>query len=102
MLWAEYTAKSQALKLHLCFELNRMIPTAFLVTAATSSERKALLNMLEEGVTYIGDRGYMSFKLCYELIQRKAHFIFRVKKNLIYTVKETLVTQCPDTVLTVF
>jgi hypothetical protein len=29
MLWAEYTKDHQALKLHLCFELNRMIPVDF-------------------------------------------------------------------------
>ncbi|MCP4231747.1 MAG: hypothetical protein GY771_16585, partial [bacterium] len=49
MLWAEYTSKHQALKVHLCFELNRMLPVVFLVTAANFSERAALLNMLKAG-----------------------------------------------------
>ncbi|MCP4935343.1 MAG: transposase, partial [bacterium] len=61
MLWAEYTSKHPSLKLHLCFELNRMLPVEFLVTAANFSEREALLNMLKSGITYIADRGYMSF-----------------------------------------
>lgn len=74
MLWAEYRSKHQALKLHLCFELNRMIPTAFIVTAANSSERNALLTMLEASVTSIGDRGYLSFKLCHAVVQQQAHF----------------------------
>ncbi|MCP4410352.1 MAG: hypothetical protein GY807_21925, partial [Gammaproteobacteria bacterium] len=36
MLWAEYTTKHQALKLHLCFDLNRMIPIEFLVGSGNS------------------------------------------------------------------
>jgi hypothetical protein len=31
MLWAEYTSQHRAIRLHLCFELNRMIPAHFLV-----------------------------------------------------------------------
>jgi hypothetical protein len=58
MVWAEYKSKSQAVKLHLCFELNRMIAVQFLVDAGNSSEREALRQMLQSGVTYIADRGY--------------------------------------------
>ena len=52
MLWAEYTKDHQALKLHLCFELNRMIPVDFQVGHGNSSEREALLKMASAGVTY--------------------------------------------------
>ncbi len=41
MLWAEYTGKHQALKLHLCFELNRMIPVDLLVGSGNSSKHAA-------------------------------------------------------------
>ena len=60
MVWAEYTSKHRAIRLHLCFELNRMIPAYFLVDTGNSNEKKALLQMLEMGVTYIADRGYLS------------------------------------------
>ena len=63
MLWAAYTSQHQAIRLHLCFELNRMIPIHFLVDTGKSNEKKALLKMLEAGVTYIADRGYLSFPL---------------------------------------
>lgn len=102
MLWAKYTSKHQSLKLHLCFELNRMLAVEFLVTAANFSERTALIQMLKAGVTYIADRGYMSFKLCDSVVQAKAHFIFRVKANLLHTVKEVLPVQLPETVQTLF
>ena len=96
MLWAEYTKDHQALKLHLCFELNRMIPVDFQVGNGNSSEREALLNMAVAGVTYIADRGYMSFKLCKDLVEKQAFFVFRVKENLIFTVTETLEFSMPE------
>jgi hypothetical protein len=95
MLWAEYTGKHQALKLHLCFELNRMIPVDFWVGSGNSSERDALRTMLTAGVTYIADRGYMSFQLCSEVCQAQAHFIFRTKTNLVLTVVESLPMSLP-------
>jgi transposase len=77
MLWAEYTKDHQALKLHLCFELNRMIPVDFQLGNGNSSEREALLKMAAAGVTYIADRGYMSFQLCRDLVEKHAFFVFR-------------------------
>ncbi len=95
MLWAEYTGKHQALKLHLCFELNRMIPVDLLVGSGNSSERDALRSVLAVGVTYIADRGYMSFQLCHEVCRAQAHFIFRTKTNLLFTVVERLPVSLP-------
>ncbi len=102
MLWAKYTSKHQALKLHLCFELNRMLPVEFLVTAANFSEREALLQMLKAGVTYIADRGYMSFRVCSEVVQANAHFVFRVKAGLLFSVTTVLSVQLPPSVSALF
>jgi len=96
MQWAEYTSKYKALKLHLCFELNRMLPVAFLVSSAKGSERQALLKMLEKGVTYIADRGYMSVKIYPQIVLAGAYFIFRVKANLLYHVIEPLTVKLPE------
>ena len=95
MLWAAYTTHHQALKLHLCFELNRMIPVDFWVGSGNSSERQALRRLLTAGVTYIADRGYMSFQLCYDIGQAQAHFLFRTKTNLCFTVVESLPVVLP-------
>ena len=51
MEWAVYSSKCQALKMHLAYELNRMIPVQFISTTANDSERKALIALLEAGVT---------------------------------------------------
>ena len=42
MLWAEYKKNCQAIKIHLCFELDRMIPVEIIVSNGNFSERKAL------------------------------------------------------------
>ena len=102
MLWAEYTSKHQAIRLHLCFELNRMLPAHFLVDTGKSDEKKALLEMLEAGVTYIADRGYLSFPLLTAIATAKAFFIIRAKANLVYQRVERLPVTLPDTVRHIF
>ncbi len=95
MLRAEYTSKHQALKLHLCFELNRMIPLDFRVGSGNSGERDVSRTVLTAGVTCIADRGYMSFQLCRQVCQARAHFIFRTKTDLVITVVESLPVSLP-------
>jgi hypothetical protein len=102
MLWAEYTSQHQAIRLHLCFELNRMIPVHFLVDTGKSNEKKALLQMLEAGVTYIADRGYYSFPLLATIAAAQAFFVFRAKANLVYIRVERLPVNLPDTVQHLF
>jgi len=102
MLWAEYTSQHRAIRLHLCFELNRMIPAQFLVDTGKSNEKKALLRMLEAGVTYIADRGYLSFPLLAAIAAANALFVIRAKANLVYTRIERLPVTLPSTVQHLF
>ena len=102
MLWAEYTSQHRAIRLHLCFELNRMIPAHFLVDTGKSNEKKALLHMLEAGVTYIADRGYLSFPLLAAIAAVQAFFIIRAKSNLVYQRVQRLPVTLPTTVQHIF
>jgi len=102
MLWAEYTSKHQAIRLHLGFELNRMIPAHFLVDAGNSNEKKALVQMLEAGVTYIADRGYLSFALLAIITAAEAFFVVRAKANLVYKRMEKLPVDLPASVQHLF
>jgi len=102
MMWADYKKNNNALKLHLCFELNRMIAVDFLVGDGNSCERKALKKMLVKSATYIADRGYMSFSICDTIIKNQAYFIFRVKSSLLFSVKETLEITLPKNVQDLF
>lgn len=90
MAWAHYKKTHNALKLHLALELNRMLPVHFISTYANFSEKKALLKMLEAGVTYIADRGYVSFPLFYQITKNQAFYIIRTKANVKYTFQEIL------------
>lgn len=95
MSWSEYRKAKNAFKLHLSFEMNRLIPTEFVIGSGKSSERAFLASVLEAGVTYIADRGYASFEIIARVLKAEAYFIFRVKDNLLYQVQETLaVTVC--------
>lgn len=102
MAWATYKQNSQAVKLHLCFELNRMVATCFLLEAGNSSERHALRQMLEENVTYIADRGYVCFNLLDDIVAANAHFVIRMKSNLVYATTQHLPVVLPNGVQHLF
>jgi hypothetical protein len=79
-----------------------MIAVQFLVDAGNSNEKKALLQMLEAGVTYIADRGYYSFPLLAAIATAQAFFVFRAKINLVHTPVEWLSVNLPSTVQHLF
>lgn len=90
MSWSEYRKKKNAFKLHLNFELNRMLPSEFLIGSGKSSERAFLLKVLEAGITSIAERGYASFEIIAKVLKQNAYFIFRVKDNWLFEVRESL------------
>lgn len=96
MIWAEYTSKCRGLKMHLAYELNRMIPVQFASTEANYSERKALRQLLEAGVTYITDRGYISFDVFQQVIEKEAFFIMRIRRNIRASVQTALEISIPE------
>jgi hypothetical protein len=96
MEWAKYTSKCQAFKMHLAFELNRMIPVQFLSTDANYSERKALMECLQAGVTYIADRGYLAFEIFQQITAQHAFFIIRIRYNISEKVQTVLEVSIPE------
>ena len=90
MSWSHYRKAKNAFKMHLSFELNRLIPTEFVIGSGKSSERLFLEKVLEAGVTYIADREYGSFDIIDKVLKAEAYFIFRVKDNWLYEVQERL------------
>ncbi len=102
MYWAQYQSTSNALRLHLAFELNRMVAVSILVESGNSSERSALRQMLETGVTYLLDRGYVSFPLLGQIAAAGAYFVMRMKSNLNYRVLEHLEVSVPEKVAGLF
>jgi transposase len=91
MNWTTYRENKNAFKLHLSFNLNKMIPTEFWLKEGNSSERNFFINVLAQGVTYIADRGYFSFELAQKVLEKKAFFILRLKENMIYQIENNLI-----------
>lgn len=83
MDWAKYKKTKNAIRLHLSFNLNQMIPTQFIGLEANAPERGFLKHILKAGITYIADRGYFSFELGAAICKAQAFFIIRIKKNLL-------------------
>lgn len=58
--------------------------------------------MLENSVTYIADRGYMSFQLFYDIQKAGSFFVFRVKNNLVFSVIKPLHIHQTKTIQQIF
>ena len=77
MEWAKYTSQCQALKMHLAYELNRMIPVQFISSEANYSERKVFMELLEAGVTYITD-GVILLLIFFNKLRKSKRFLLLV------------------------
>ena len=75
VVWKKCSDMARHVKLHFVFDATRMVPASFIVDAATSSERAALLTQLQKGVTYVLDRGYMEFTLFSDIIKAQSSVI---------------------------
>jgi transposase len=82
MDWAEYKKTKNAIRLHVEFSLNQMIPLEFNGLTGNSSERHFLKKIVQKGVTYIADRGYFSFDIADIIVKASAFFILRIKNNM--------------------
>jgi hypothetical protein len=90
MCWASYKKNRNAIRLHLELELNRMVPTEFIALKANSNERTFLLSILQEGYTYVADRGYFSFEIGNAITKAQAFFVIRIKGNLKFSILQDL------------
>ena len=85
MHWANYRQHHNALRLPLAWELNRMIPVEFALGEGSSNERSFLASIVQQGITYVADRGYVCFKLFSNITTQGAFFVIRAKSNLRFT-----------------
>ena len=89
-----------SMKLHLTFNLTRMVTADFLVDSPESSERQAIRAMLTAGVTYVLDRGYMAFDLLRDIIAAQAFVVMRAYNTIVVETVTELPVVLPETVLT--
>jgi hypothetical protein len=98
MMLARSSELVPSMKLHLIFNLNQMIAADFLVDSAASSERSAIRKMLQAGVTYVLDRGYMAFDLLRDIIVAQAFVVMRAYNNIVVETVKDLPVTLPDSV----
>jgi hypothetical protein len=96
MNWAAVGSNKPTVLLHLAFGLNQMIPVAMLLTESNSSERKALRQILQSGVTYVADRGYFAYYLLKDISAASAFFVIRAPCNVTYQILERLPVTLPS------
>ena len=82
--------------MHLAYELNRMIPVQLIRSEANYSERKVLMELLEAGVTYITDRGYLAFDIFQQITEKQAFFITRIRYNMRASIQTVLEVNIPE------
>jgi hypothetical protein len=79
-----------------------MIPVEFLCTHGNFSEKKFLTLILKKGITYVCDRGYISFSMLNKICTASAYFVIRGKSNLQYAIESQLDVVVPDKFLKFF
>ena len=99
-LTPQLTKDVSHLKLHLDFDLGRLIATDFIVDTPQSSERQALRAMWKEHVTYVIDRGYMAFGVLRDAIEAHAHVVMRAYTNIVVETCEDLPIHLPSQLAT--
>jgi len=80
--WAEQSARTRGLKLHLVYDPRHDRPVWFDITSAKVDDVVAGRRVpLEAGATYVFDRGYTDFTWWSEIIAAQASFVTRRKHN---------------------
>ena len=75
-----------------------MIIADFLVDSANSSERSSIRTMLQAGVTYVLDRGYMAFDLVRDIIAAQVFVVMRAYNNIVVETVTKLPVTLPNSV----
>jgi len=82
MLWALWLEKyTNAVKVHVHFDILRGVPVYIDLTPGNGDERESLRLHLEEKRLYIVDRGYKDYKLFEDIIAHKSSFVARLASN---------------------
>jgi putative transposase len=80
--WAEQSARTRGLKLHLLYDPRLRRPVWFELTSAKIDDTVAARAApLETGATYVQDKGYTDFGRWAEIIAAEAFFVTRRKRN---------------------
>ena len=80
--WIETTMKVKGLKTHVVYDLTNETPVYFDITGARTNDiTKAKEIRIEKGVTYVADKGYTDYNWWYEINDKEAFFVTRLKNK---------------------
>ena len=83
--WAKYRKTKGAVKLHLNFDGDKLMPYDAVLTEGKVHEAQKMLHLCHEsGVLYVMDRGFMDYKSLYSIELQGSIFVTRVKENIAY------------------
>lgn len=80
--WIETTLKVKGLKTHVVYDLTNKAPILFDITGARTNDITWAKTMkLEQGITYVMDRGYTDYNWWFEINETGSFFVTRLKKD---------------------
>ena len=83
--WAKYVKTKGAVKLHMNLDGDSLMPYDACITTGKVHDLHRLDELSQEkGVIYAMDRGYVDYKLLYNIELRSSYFVTRVKTNTAY------------------
>jgi len=83
--WAKYRKAKGAAKIHLNYDGDKLIPLDAYITNGKVHDVQRLVNLTQEsGVIYVMDRGYVDYKLLYNIELSGSSFVTRMKSNCTY------------------
>jgi hypothetical protein len=89
MTWALWQDEHhRAAKMHVQFEVLRVIPVRVNVTIGNGSETEALRERLEPERLYVIDRGYSEYQLFQDILDAKSSFVGRLRDNAVWQLVE--------------
>jgi len=80
--WCEQTRNIKGLKVHVLFNSTENIPTYFTITSPKINDINEGRNMeIKQGSTYVFDKGYTDYNWYYDIDEKGAYFVTRLKVN---------------------
>lgn len=79
--WASFRKKVNACKAHVLLDLASAIPKKLILSVGRLHDRKAFLDFLEPGWTYIVDRAYNDYNVFELMCRAGIYFVTRLKTN---------------------
>jgi hypothetical protein len=88
MTWALWKTQANAIKAHTHFDIEKYVPVRMTITEGNGNEKNELSDNIETGRTCVLDRGYRSFTLFQQIINKGSSFVCRIMDNAVYQILE--------------